>query len=147
MEDHQMKQYPFFKKIGAFSVNRDDPRKAITSLRYAVQSMRRRHASLFVYPEGKITPPGTDPVFEGGLGWLHSKLVSEDIDFVPVAIHIHTLRHDKPELHLHVGTPVETSTGVNNDKRTEQFEQHLRTMLQNLRAVAGLEDGDFERFI
>ena len=98
MEDKQIQQYSFFRKIGAFSINRSDPRKAITSLRYAVQSMKRERASLFIYPEGTITPAGTSPEFEGGLAWLHSKVAGLDVHFVPIAIHMQTIRHDKPEL-------------------------------------------------
>lgn len=70
MEDKQIEQYPFFNKIGAFSINRDNTRSAITSLRYAVQSMQRKQASLFIYPEGELRPISGTLDFEGGLGWL-----------------------------------------------------------------------------
>lgn len=145
MEDKQMRQYTFFRKIGAFSISRDDPRKAITSLRYAVKSFEREHASLFVYPEGKITPSGSFMDFEGGLAWLSDKL--PDVHFVPIGIYQHTIRHDKPELHLHIGTPRRFKDSMPSDKRTQLFEKTLDQMLQDLRKTAGFDDSEFERFL
>jgi 1-acyl-sn-glycerol-3-phosphate acyltransferase len=145
MEDKQMKQYPFFQKIGAFSINRDDPKKAITSLRYAVQSFQRDNASLFIYPEGSITPAGSQMNFEGGLAWLYSKL--SGVDFVPIGIYIHTIRHDKPELHLHVGRSVQPENELSNKQQTEQFERALDKILADLRENAGFDNSDFEQFL
>lgn len=147
MEDSQMERYGFFRKIGAFSVNRSDPRKAITSLRYAVQSMERETASLFIYPEGTITPSCSEPAFEGGLAWLHSKLRRQRVDFVPVAVHIHTIRFDKPELHLHVGQQVQVDPTLSNRDQTELFENSLKTIVGDLRNTAGFEDEGFERLL
>lgn len=145
MEDKQMKTHSLFQKIGAFSINRDDPRSAVTSLRYAVKSFERENASLFIYPEGTITPVGSTMNFEGGLTWLHDKL--DDVDFVPIAIHMHTIHHDKPELHLHVGRPVRLDEDLPRDKKTAQFEEVLDQMLTKLRTTAGFDDNDFERFL
>lgn len=145
MEDKQMRRYGLFRKIGAFSINRDDPRKAITSLRYAVQSMQREHASLFIYPEGKIRPEATPMHFEGGLAWLHSKV--PEVDYVPVAIHINTIRHDKPELFLYVGPEAQIPDGLTNEETTKLFEQKLEKLLETTRATAGFEDEGFKRFV
>lgn len=147
MEDVQMKRYVFFQKIGAFSVNRSDPRKAITSLRYAVQSMNRDNASLYLYPEGTITPAGSRLEFEGGLAWLHSKLWKQEVDFVPIGIYIHTMRFDKPELHLHVGQPVKADPSLANRDKTEIFENRLKFLLEKLRSNAGFGDEGFERLL
>lgn len=144
MEDTQMKQYSFFKKIGAFSINRDDPRKAITSLRYAVQSMKRERASLFIYPEGKITPAGSEMSFEGGLAWLQSKV--PEADYVPIGIYIHTIRHDKPELHLHIGEAADLDPELSNDDKTKHLENHLSHILKQLENTAGFDDTPYERF-
>lgn len=145
MEDKQMKKYSLFRKIGAFSINKRDPRKAITSLRYALQSFQRDHSSLFVYPEGSITPPGSEMNFEGGLAWLHNRL--NDVDFVPVGIYMHALRHDKPELHIHVGRPMHLSGSLSTDQKTKKFEDKLDTILAGLRATAGFDDSEFEPFV
>lgn len=144
MEAKQLEKYTFFRKIGAFSINRDDPRKAVTSMRYAVQSFQRPNASLFIYPEGTITPPGTDPDFEGGLAWLHDKLPK--VEFVPVGIYMHTIRHDKPELHLYVGEPVEIAADESNETKTALMESALSTLLQQMKKTAGFRDEKYKLF-
>lgn len=145
MEDKQMRQYPFFKNIGAFSINRDDPRKAVTSLRYAVQSMKREQASLFIYPEGKITPAGSKMSFEGGLSWLHSKV--PDVDYVPIGIYMHTIRYDKPELHLHIGEAISIDPESGNKEKTVLLENKLNHLLRELRKTAGFDDKLYEQFL
>lgn len=145
MEDKQMRKYSLFQKIGAFSINREDPRKAVTSLRYAVKSFERKHSSLFIYPEGAITPAGEKMNFEGGLAWLHNNL--EDVDFVPIGIYMHTIRHDKPELHLHVGHPIRIDDSLAAEEKTRHFEQTLDQILDDLRSKAGFDDSEFERFL
>ena len=60
MEDKQMHEHGLFKRIGAFSVNLENPRSAVRSLRYAVESMKRPHSSLFIYPEGRIVRFSTE---------------------------------------------------------------------------------------
>ncbi len=145
MEDKQMQQYSLFQKIGAFSINRDDARKTIRSLRYAVKSFERPHSSLFIYPEGTITPPGSAMHFEGGLAWLHDNL--EHVDFVPVGIYMHTIRHDKPELHLYVGRPTNLETSLSREKKTAYFEKQLDEILAELREQAGFDDTEFEQFL
>lgn len=148
MEDRQMRRYPFFSRIGAFSVNRSDPRSAVRSLRYAVESMRRPRACLFIYPEGTLTPPGRSMDFEGGLSWLYGRLAREDleVDFVPVAIHMHTLRGSRPELHLDVGEAVRPDLTGDAEAAGAAFEKALDRLLEELRGEAGFSDAPFERF-
>src|SRR5699024_12638087 len=47
MEDEQMREHPYFSKIGAFSIKRSDKKSAIRSLRYAIRYFERHNASLF----------------------------------------------------------------------------------------------------
>jgi len=145
MEDKQMREYSLFQKIGAFSINRDDPRKVLRSLRYAVKSFDRPHSSLFIYPEGTITPAGSAMNFEGGLAWLYDHL--KNVDFVPVGIYMHTIRHDKPELHLHVGRPTNLDASLSRDEKTAHFENQLDHILEELKEKAGFDDTAFEQFL
>lgn len=145
MEEKQITEYPLFQWLGAFSINRSDRQNIITSLRYAVRSFKRQNSSLFIYPEGTITPVGSAMNFEGGLAWLSKKL--PNVDLVPIAIHIHTIRHDKPELHLHVGPSARIDNSMSTEERTQHFEKILDKMLQKLRQQAGFDDSEFERFL
>lgn len=131
MEDKQMKEHSFFSKIGAFSVNLQDPRSAVRSLRYAVKSMEREKASLFIYPEGKIVPFSVKkPHFKKGLGWLSRKCPEADV--VPIGIYIHTAYSDKPELAISVGNATEANRALSADDLNQIYELELQSLLTEL---------------
>lgn len=131
MEDKQMKKHRFFSKIGAFSINLDDPRSAISSLRFAVDSLSTPNSGMYIYPEGKIMPPESQvKPFKHGLAWLAQHCA--EVDFVPVAIHIDYSKQSKPELHLRVGSPVKIEETCSKTGLTEEFEQELNKLLFQL---------------
>lgn len=142
MEDKQMRQHRFFSKIGAFSVNLSEPRAALKSLRYAVESMKRHNSSLFIYPEGKIVPFSTKmPEFQKGLGWIAGRTPGSDI--VPIGIYIHTARHDKPELNLKIGPAVEFNPEHSSDDLNLQFEKNMQRILIDLQKMTHSNPGRF----
>ncbi|MFW6348197.1 MAG: lysophospholipid acyltransferase family protein, partial [Cyclonatronaceae bacterium] len=58
MEWQQVHDYPFFRRFGCFSIDRDDPRSALKSLKYGIDWLNGTPgASLYFYPEGRITNP------------------------------------------------------------------------------------------
>lgn len=116
-------------------MNLDDPRTSMKSLRYAVESMRREQASLFIYPEGRILPYSIKkPVFKQGLSWITGQL--QGVDVVPVGIYIHTIRSDKPELHIRIGKPVQADPSLSSDVVTEIYEEKLGELLSTLQRDA-----------
>ena len=131
MEDNQMQEHGLFKRIGAFSVNLENPRSAVRSLRYAIESMKRPHSSLFIYPEGKIVPFSTKkPDFKKGLGWIVRQC--PDVDVVPIGIYIDHAKSDKPELFLKIGNALEFYASDDNDKLNDFFENKLSDLLSKL---------------
>lgn len=145
MEDRQMQKHKFFSKIGAFSVNLENPRSAVKSLRYAVESMKRPNSCLFIYPEGKIVPFSPKrPVFKKGLGWISNQC--PDVDVVPVGICIHTARHDKPELYIRVGHPVPVDHSLDSKTLNEIFEDEMGNLLQLLETDAYEYPERFSKF-
>jgi len=143
MEDKQMRQHKFFSKIGAFSVNLSEPRAALKSLRYAVDSMKRSNSSLFIYPEGKIVPFSTQkPEFQKGLGWIAGR--TTDTDIVPIGIYIHTARHDKPELNLKIGPAVKFNPDQSSEDLNLLFEETMQRILIDLENNAHSNPGQFK---
>lgn len=146
MEDRQMKAFPFFKKIGAFSVPLDQPKGVLTALRYAVDSMQRPASSLFIFPEGKIVPFSVEkPTFKKGLSWIASKCPETDV--VPIAIYISCARSDKPELFIKVGNPVPFTGNDDTDSLNHQFETGLQNLLASVQEEAFSETTPFNRLI
>ena len=62
MDIRQLKKHPFFTKIGAFSVDLNQPRSAIYSLRYALEHLQIPNASIYLFPEGEIVPVHPGPL-------------------------------------------------------------------------------------
>lgn len=104
MEDKQLEKYRFFRKIGMFSVNRSDPRSALTSLHYCADSLRNTSQALWIFPQGQLVPQEYRPVeCESGIGIL-AKLLGEAY-LVPVALRYDFLREQRPEMFVRIGKP------------------------------------------
>ncbi len=136
MENKQMIAHRFFSKIGAFSINLEDPKSTLKSLRYAVESMKRDKASLFIYPEGEIKPLGNSKIeFKKGLAWLYKEL-DENIDFVPIAFYPDFSKGSKPNLHIGIGEKVTPDRNLSKEELTEFFEEILNNVLDELKLTA-----------
>lgn len=145
MEDKQMIKHRFFSKIGAFSINLTEHRSVIQTLRYAVDSMNRENASLYIFPEGELIPAGdSKPNFKQGLSWLYKNLNSE-IDFVPVTFYAHTFRNSKPELYINIGSKAAPDRALSKTELTKIFEDQIYRLLTETRSVAGFSDTGFTR--
>lgn len=132
MEDTQMQQYPFFSRIGAFSINLSDPRGVIRSLRYAVESLKRPDSCLFIYPEGTLNPPGNEkPDFKRGLSWLYEQV--PEADFVPFAIYIDHSSGSKPDLHIHIGDAIRKNI-ASKEQASTLFENEVHQLLKEIKA-------------
>jgi chlorobactene lauroyltransferase len=143
MEDKQIKKHPFFKKIGAFSVNLSNQRAVIPSLRYAVSSMKRSNASLFIYPEGEIVPFSTKkPAFKKGLAWIAKKC--PDTDIVPVGIYFNYALSDKPELFIRTGKAIHLDRSDDSGRLNSLFELELGELLNGLQKDAHIKNHSFE---
>ena len=137
-----MVRYPFFRRLGAFSIDTENPGRNFRALRYAIRSMNRPRSSLYIFPEGGLVPFSTDlPVFKPGIYWLSQYL--EGVDFVPVGIYVHMLRGDRPELHVRVGEKV-TGPFESEDR---PLEYALQRQLLSLQESAGFCDESYERWL
>lgn len=145
MEDKQMQKHTFFSRIGAFSINLEDPKKTITSLRYALESMNRDQACLFIYPEGELVPISDQkPEFKDGLGWLASK--TSDIDYVPIAIYQSFHSNKKPDLLISIGEPTSYDDALSKKDITSAMENHLHKLLIEIRAQSLDTEKHFDKF-
>lgn len=131
MEDKQLHQYPFFRKLGVFSIDLSSPRASVQAMRYSVTSMNRPGAALYIFPQGKIEPFRTSNLnFKKGIGWLAKKV--PEADLVPVGIHIHTMQSDKPILDIHVGEPAKFNRSESSRNIKKQLEDELSELLFTL---------------
>lgn len=142
MEWEQVHRYPFFRRIGCFSIDRKDPRSALQSLRYGINWLNSEPGrSLYLYPEGKITNPLLPhSPFETGIGWMTSQL-AEHVDLVPLIQHAHFMHHAKPDLFIQVGQPVDrVAMGKDKKEITNQLYDIIKVMKDDLILKASPKD-------
>lgn len=127
MEWEQVNKYPFFRRIGCFSINRGNPKSALQSLLYGIDWLNQPGNSLFMYPEGKILNPAASSLsYESGTGWMVPRL-DNHVDLVPFTQHIHQMHHHKPSLFIRLGKPVDCDK-LGTDKN--EITQVLRELSQ-----------------
>lgn len=133
MEEKQMRRYRFFRKIGAFSVNRDSPREAVTSMRYAASLFDRPNKLLWIYPQGRILPADFRPLgFYNGISRI-VQMAGREVQCVPFVRRYEFMMQQRPEVFVVLGPPQRIS-GVQDPKElTSQFENRLTVMLDDLR--------------
>lgn len=131
MEDKQLSRYPFFRRLGVFSIDLSSARSSMQSLRYAIRSMNRPNAALYIYPQGKIVPFAmSDLEFKKGIGWLAKKLPQTDL--VPAGIYIHTKESDKPRLEIMIGSAISVSRRKSADDINQKLEKELSNLLREM---------------
>ncbi|MDT8325156.1 MAG: lysophospholipid acyltransferase family protein [Bacteroidota bacterium] len=104
MEEKQLARYGFFRKIGTFSVVRENPREALRSLQYAAELLRGRSRFLWLFPQGVITSVDKRPLhFFNGTARLLRDL--GDVIAIPVAFRYDFVEKERPEAFLAFGKP------------------------------------------
>ena len=135
MEERQLRQYPFHRKLGAFSVVREDPRKALESILYASDLLRGSSRALWIFPQGTIEHNDIRPLklYTGAARII--KRVGAAYT-APVALRYEFLDDFRPEALMRVEEPerVEAMPGFNAKQLTETFSQRLTEALDALRA-------------
>ncbi|MGN7359239.1 lysophospholipid acyltransferase family protein [Paenibacillus sp. SAF-054] len=131
MEERQLRKYGFFRKLGAYSIDRERPADIRASLRYTA-SLLRQGAGAWIFPQGEIRHVEERPLrFKPGIG-LILKLVPQTV-VVPVTLYHGFGRHEKPEASIRFGDPLLlpwrelTSRSIADTLEmglTEQLDQH-----------------------
>lgn len=106
MTEHaNMQKYGFFRRIGAFSVDRTDPGGVRASLDYTIELLGRPRAGVWFFPQGKIVCNDVRPLdFQPGLRALLGR--AGRLKVVPTAIRYEFWQDERPEACVRFGTPV-----------------------------------------
>jgi hypothetical protein len=102
MEERQLRQYKVFRRLGAFSVVREDARSALESVRYAADLLRGTDGALWIFPQGRTEPNGLRPLaFYSGAARIAQKV--GDVYLAPVALRYEFLDGYRPEAFVRIG--------------------------------------------
>ncbi|WP_226578186.1 lysophospholipid acyltransferase family protein [Halobacillus litoralis] len=140
MHEDGIRRFPFFKSIGAYSVNSEDKRHMMASLKYSIELLNAGK-TVWIFPQGEEQHLEKRPLqFFSGISYLVQKC--PDIDVVPVSLY-YSLEHSrKPNAYLKVGDPVEKSSyrQLNRKQMTTLFEKVSTDQLDRLRSKVIQED-------
>jgi 1-acyl-sn-glycerol-3-phosphate acyltransferase len=104
MEHFNMRRFGFFRRIGAFSVDRTDPASVRASLDYAAGLLRRDRAGVWIFPQGRIEANDARPLrFQSGLRVLVKR--AGPLRVVPVAFRYEFWQDERPEAFVRFGAP------------------------------------------
>jgi 1-acyl-sn-glycerol-3-phosphate acyltransferase len=108
MEHFNMRRFGFFRRIGAFSVDRNDPLSVRASLDYAAGLLAGDRAGVWIFPQGRIESNDARPLkFQSGLRVLVKR--AGPVRVVPVAFRYEFWQDERPEAFVRFGAP-ETAT-------------------------------------
>jgi chlorobactene lauroyltransferase len=135
MEEKQLKKLFLFRRLGAFSVKRENPKDALKSIRYAADILRERdNRALWIFPQGEILPNDQRPLnFFNGISRIIEKL--EICTAVSMAIRYEFLKGYKPEIFVKAGVPelITVTKDFNAKHLTKKFEAKLTENLNEIK--------------
>jgi chlorobactene lauroyltransferase len=138
MEEEQLRAYAVFRRLGAFSVVREDAREAARSVRYAAGLLRGVERALWIFPQGRIVPNDARPLeLYGGAAAVVRR--AGGAYAAPVAFRYEFLHDFRPEAFARVGTVERVAAGdgldvLNSERLTRHFAEALTRTLDGLRA-------------
>lgn len=142
VEAETLRKYSFLRYLGAFGVDRENPRDGIAAIQHAVASLSRQpHGVVAIFPQGKFYHPETRPLhFYNGAGLIAKQTVAATgtCALVPLALRYEFVREQKPEAFLHIGAPtlIDSTHPIHHNAKalTAHMEQTLITEMELLHA-------------
>jgi chlorobactene lauroyltransferase len=133
MEEKNLAKLPFFRRIGAFSVVRENPREAVKSLNYAADLLLAKpNRAVWIFPQGAIQPNDRRPLrLYNGTAKLIEKCGTALA--APVAMRFEFLIDFKPEAFVQVGQLEKFSNIADVKKLTNHLAANLTNTLDELK--------------
>jgi len=135
MEERQLRQYPFHRKLGAFSVVRENPREALRSIEYAGNLLRHTSRTILIFPQGATEPNDVRPLkFYTGAARIIERV--GEIDALPVALRYEFLDDFRPQIIVRIGKAqrIKATADFDVKRTTNNFAATLTSTLDQIRA-------------
>jgi hypothetical protein len=133
MLENQLKKYPFFSRVGAFSIDPGHPKSVMTSLEYSRTILERPVSPaplLCLFPQGVLRPNWIRPLgFAKGHEWIIKKS-KKQLAILTLGIQIEFLDQQLPEVFFQFGK-VEHSD-LKKSANLELLENSLTNLLDSI---------------
>ncbi|WP_281887244.1 lysophospholipid acyltransferase family protein [Paenibacillus sp. YYML68] len=133
MSEQGLRQFRFFRKLGAFSIDRSSASGVRTSLAYCEELLRRPKAALWLFPQGDIRHQDVRPLgFLPGVGFLLDRLPA--VQLVPITISYDFLLDQRPHVFVEFGAPLKLDAlPLTRNERTAAIEAAVTCQLDQLK--------------
>ncbi|ADH99714.1 lysophospholipid acyltransferase family protein [Salisediminibacterium selenitireducens] len=140
MDQNGLERFPFFRKLGAYSIDASNRRAILTSLKYTARKLDQG-TSVFLFPQGKETHIDQRPLdFMPGASFIQEK--SPHVKVVPISFYHHFFHHQRPEWFVHIGEPLSFRPDLSKTERTAYYEERMTAQLDVLKETAMDNDDD-----
>jgi len=149
MEERHLREYPFHRRLGAFSVVRENAREAARSIEYAGELLRGTSRVLWIFPQGVMLPNDTRPL-RLYTGAAHIIKQTNTAYVAPVAVRYEFLDDFRPDILVRVGEVerIEAGASFNAKEITGLFAENLTGMLDRVRAdIIRCDFADYEEVV
>ncbi|EWG10948.1 lysophospholipid acyltransferase family protein [Cytobacillus firmus] len=133
MHEQGLKQFPYFKKLGAFSINSSSPKETLKTMKYA-EKLLKNGSSIWIFPQGDEFHLEKRPLhFQQGPLYLQEKL--PEIPLIPVAFYYSFSHKRKPEVWISAGSPLYSKDlpGSSRREKTASLEKTCTNLLDVLK--------------
>lgn len=133
MEERQLKRYDFFRKAGAFSIEKESASDVRQSMRYAAELLQQGKR-VWMFPQGEIRHLETRPLhFRPGIGLLLRQAPPETA-IIPVTLHYGLYQQPRLQASLRVGEPmIRNWQHIKSNDCAQMLEHVLTTQLDQHR--------------
>jgi len=140
IEIEQVREHPFFRRVGGFSIDRADRRDGAKAIDYAVQLLTRQPSALLIFPQGKIEPSDMRPLrFQSGVAHLIERI--RGVRVVPLALRYEFWKEQRPECLIGIGAIAGNVRGSSTCLR--ELERFIEMQLDVLKqASLDRQEGD-----
>ncbi len=142
MEEKTLKRFFLFRKLGAFSIVRNQPRSAFESINYAVDLLTDSEKTIWIFPQGEILPNDFRPInFYSGISTIIRKLGI--CQTICLSFRYEFLNNFKPEIfaNINIKESIVFNKFENKKILTNYFEKKSTENLEELK-----KDILFKRF-
>ena len=142
MHEEGLKKYPYFRFLGAFSLNRKNPKDILESLQYAEQLLKQGK-TVVLFPQGDEFHQEIRPLkFQSGVVYLLERC--QDVPIVPLSFYYSFGHEQKPDLWIRQGAVLKYSglEGSSRKEKTAFLQTSLTAQLDALKQVTIEENAE-----
>lgn len=132
MLEEQLRKYWFFQKLGAYSINQNNPKSMVETLNYTIELLKKKSNLTVIYPQGVIQPQEERNIkFNKGVNYICEKS-SVEFQILPIAFRIFYSNQKLPFVLYRFGDKI-TSSEAKQDQSIikNKFETNLNALFDN----------------